>query len=107
MSTVRRAIPADLETIVQMGRALHKESPRYRGMIFDAEKVRELVAGLIQSPTAAVFIVEAEGEPTGLAAIVAAERWFGPNRYATDLAVYVKPEHRGNGAFVRLVQAIE
>jgi GNAT superfamily N-acetyltransferase len=108
MTVVRRATYSDLEEIVAMGRAMHEESPRYRGMRFDGDKVRRLAIHIMMQPEfGVVFIVEAGAQLAGLAAVVAAERWFGPDRYLTDLAVYLKPEHRGNGAFLRLVQAVE
>lgn len=107
MATARRATAADLDDIVAMGRALHEESPRYRGMQFDAEKVRVLALNLMQSDGAAVFVAQAGDEVIGMTALVAADRWFGTDRYVTDLTMYLKPEHRGNGAFARLVQAME
>lgn len=107
MANVRAATLDDLGVLVEMGRAMHRESPRYRSMQFDSEKVRKLSANLIGSDTAAVFVAQAASEVVGMAAIVAGQRWFGPDFYLTDLVVYVRPEHRGNGAFVRLVLAIE
>lgn len=108
MATARRATAADLDEIVAMGRALHEESPRYRGMQFDPDKVRHLAGELMTlAGLSVVFMVESDGEVQGMAAVVATQRWFGPDRYITDLAVYVKPQHRGNGAFPLLVHAIQ
>lgn len=110
MAKVRRAGAADLSILVEMGRALHAESPRYRGMRYDPDKVRRLareLTGNLLAELGAVFVAEEAGEVVGVAAVVAAERWFGPDRYVTDLTMYVKPEHRGGSAFVKLVKALE
>lgn len=112
MAKVRRATPADTETLIVMGRAMHDESPRYRAKGFNPDKLRALAAHLngahlADNPNAAIFVAETGGELVGMFVAVAAERWFCDERFVTDLAVYVKPEHRGSTAFVRLVTAFE
>jgi GNAT superfamily N-acetyltransferase len=90
-----------------MGRAMHAESPRYRAMDFDPVKVRAVAGRLMAGDAGMVFLADAGGEVTGMAAATIGERWFGPDRYVTDLVVYVRPEHRGGSAFFRLVCALE
>lgn len=107
MATVRRATARDLDDIVRMGEAMHKESPRYRSMRFDASKVRALAARLIDMPQGELFVAERGCEVIGMAAAVVGERWFGPDRYVTDLAVYLMPQHRGSGVFMWLVRVLE
>ena len=110
MAEVRRATAADVEALVAMGRALHAESPRYREMRFDAEKVRRLardMLGTLLGGNTCVLVAETGGEIVGMCALVLSERWFGPDLFVTDLTVYVKPEPRGSSAFVRMVRAME
>lgn len=107
MVSARRATPQDLDVIVRMGEAMHAESPRYRGANFDAAKVLALAVRMLEEPSAGLFVAESGRQVIGMAAVVAADRWFGHDRYVTDLAIYLQPEHRGNGAFVRLVWAVE
>jgi GNAT superfamily N-acetyltransferase len=95
VARIRRACTADLNALVAMGRAMHAESPRYRAMDFDPVKVRAVAGRLMAGDAGMVFLA------------TIGERWFGPDRYVTDLVVYVRPEHRGGSAFFRLVCALE
>lgn len=110
MAKVRRAGSADIEPMIEMGRALHQESPRYRTMRYDPDKLRRVAArlqGTLLAEDGVMLVAEAGGQVVGMLVGILAERWFGPDRYATDLTVYVRPEHRGGTAFVRLVAAFE
>lgn len=107
VADVRRATAQDLDVLVQMAQAMHQESPRYREMRFDAAKLHALVTNLHHAESAALFVAQEDGHPIGLAGVVATERWFGPDRYVTDLGLYVSPVHRGGGAFPLLVLAVE
>lgn len=108
MAEVRRATAADVDALVEMGRAMHAESPRYRDKTFSADKLRQLAAHLSAHPEqGAVLVAAGPDGAVGMFVGILGERWFGTDRYATDLAVYVKPEHRGTSAFLRLVRAAE
>lgn len=108
MADVRLAQLADVAAIVEMGRAMHAESPTYRDTSFDPDKVARLAEALIGGDAPGVLLVAtARGELAGLFAGVAVQRWFGDDWVATDIAVYVKPDHRGGSAFARLVRAFE
>jgi GNAT superfamily N-acetyltransferase len=107
VAEIRRATAADVEALVAMGRALHAESPRYRDMPLDEGKLRRLADACIAIDDAAVLVAVAAGEVVGMFVGSVQERWFGPDRYATDLTVYVKPAHRGGSAFHRLAKAFE
>jgi GNAT superfamily N-acetyltransferase len=110
VAEVRRATPADFPALIAMGRALHDESPRYRDMPFNPDKLLAL-AGRLQGSLlyadAVILVATAGGEPVGMTVGVVAERFFNDERYVTDLTVYVKPEHRGGSAFLRMIRALE
>jgi GNAT superfamily N-acetyltransferase len=108
--TVRRAKRSDAPQLLAMGRAMLQESPRFRAMEFDEKKVAALgdrISKAMMFEHAAVLVAERGGEIVGMMIVMAAERYFGSDRYATDLAVYVKPEQRGSMAFPRLIKAAE
>lgn len=110
MTIVRRATDADLDALIEMGRALHDESPRYQGMAFDAQKLRRLwsqLQGTVLVEPGCVFVAERADRVIGMTVGIAAERWFSEERYLTDLTLYVRPEHRHGPACVRLVRALE
>ena len=110
MAEVRRATPADFPAIVAMGRALHDESPRYRGMPFNPDKLLALAKrlhGSLLCSDAVILVATAGGEMVGMTVGVIGERFFNDERFVTDLTVYVKPEHRGGSAFLRMIRALE
>jgi GNAT superfamily N-acetyltransferase len=105
VAKVRSATLADMDALLALAVPMHAESPRYRVMALNLEKVERTFAWALAH--GAVLLAETEGEAAGMAIAFAAERWFSDERYATDLLVYVKPEHRGSSAFARLVRAME
>jgi hypothetical protein len=114
MTTIRRAKESDIETLIDMGRALHAESPRYQAMAFSPEKLRRLwpqLQGTLLTEVGCIFVAEGTSGLTGMTIGLAAERWFSDERYLTDLTVYVRPEIRsslaGGRAFRGLVRALE
>lgn len=107
MAHVRKVVAADVEALVAMGAALHAESPRYRTMEYDGDKVRRIVEAMVSGEFGGAFVAEEGGVPVGVTLMVDTERWFGPGVFATDLTMYVKPEHRGDGAFQLLIAAAE
>lgn len=90
-----------------MGQALQQESPRYRDMDYDGEKVRRILQVMGSDEASAAFVAESDGELQGATVIAVAGRWFGSGFFVTDLSLYVKPEHRGGAAFGLLIDAIE
>jgi GNAT superfamily N-acetyltransferase len=107
---IRVATPADAPAMIDMGRALALESPKYRDMTFDEAKLMALgerINSVLMSDLACSFVAERAGQVIGMMVVGMAERFFGGDLYVTDLTLYVKPEHRGGLAFARLVQAAE
>lgn len=110
MAKVRPAVPEDIPELVAMGQAMHAESPRYRGMPFNAKKVEQLATRVVsgQAPMAVCLVAESPGGAlVGMFVGMLAERWFNDEWFATDLTVYVSPGARGSTAFPRLKDAFE
>lgn len=107
---VRRATAADLPAFIEMGRALHDESPRYAGMHYDEDKVRETAAmleGTLLAETGCMFLATLGGRPIGMTVGIISERFFSRDRFVSDLTMYIRPEHRGGRAFLLLMRALE
>lgn len=111
MSEVRRATPADTPALIELGRAMHAESPRYREMPFSEARLQALSArlhhGTLLVEDAAIFVAEAGGAPVGMAIVFLDELLLSDAKFVTDLVVYLKPEHRGGRLFLKLVRAFE
>lgn len=112
-TSIRVATLDDVDNIVEMGRDLHRESPRYRMLSFNAAKVeglaRRLLTGtMTTSPVGGVFVSERDGKITGMAAGYVTAHWFSDDRVMSDYTVYVRPDYRKTSfAFARLVLALE
>ena len=111
---IRRATLQDLPQMIEMGRALHAESPRYQGMGFSPRKLAECyeqLKGTLLTPAGCAFVADAGGYIAGMTVGIIASRWFSEERYLTDLTMYVRPEVRsslaGGRAFRGLVLALE
>lgn len=91
-----------------MGAAMHAESPRFRTMPYSEEKVYNTAMCLLTRQLEGGILVAESGDIiVGMMSFVVGEQFFGPARYASDLVVYVRPEHRGGSAFVKLIRAFE
>lgn len=104
--------PEDVEALVAMGKAMHEEAPEHRRKDFSEAKARRLVqslCGVLPPPSvpSCALVAVLENEPIGMMGGFVVEHFFGHDKTATDYVLYVKPEHRGGSAAVRLVRAFE
>ncbi len=94
MSGIRLADIPDVRAIVELGRELLEQSV-YAGIKPDEQKFRMLVAGLIGNKRGAVFVVvDDEDKPQGFLLGIIDELFFSTQRFATDMAVYVREGYR-------------
>lgn len=105
MASVRAADHADVGCVVALARAMHAESPRYRSHTFDPIKVANTFHAVV--PTGGAFVAEQDGRIVGLLAAFVIEDFFGHDKVAGELALYVLPEARGGTAGARLLRAFE
>ena len=105
---IRKATALDIPALLSMGRAMHAESPRFSPLSYSDVKVYELIDHLFRTPKAGgILVAEHSGEVVGMVVFFVAEHFFGGDKFASDLCVYVTPEYRGGSAFTRLVYAFE
>lgn len=105
MSMIRPATTADIPRLVELGCAMHAESPAFRGMRFDADKLAGVIAAAIGSPAGFVRVIERDSRVVGGMVAMAAPHYFSPDLVACDLALFIAPEHRGGMAAARLLSA--
>ena len=103
---IRVAEQKDIESLVEFGRLLHKESSYSNGSYVD-DKVRDLMSGLIGSEYGAVFVSEIDGRVIGAFAGGITEHWFSNDLHAFDYSFYVLPDFRGGSSAYRLLLAFE
>lgn len=104
---LRHPSPADLDTLVEMGRAAHGEG-WYADFPYSPERTRQTVEAAMVSHDCLPLVVETpSGEIAGFFIGVVSPNWFTDTRYAMDLVTYVAPRYRNGAALRRLVAAFE
>lgn len=103
--TIRAATEADLDTVCELIRALADYERLAHEVVFDTEEVGRHLFG--SSPAASVLLAETpEGEVAGFALYYPTFSTFlgQPGIWLEDL--FVRPEHRGHGHGLALLQAL-
>lgn len=101
---IRAATAADIEALLPLLRAMHEET-RYRSLPFSEQKVREMMAALIEGAGTVLAWQGEGGEVRGILAGVLMPQWFTEAAVAQDVLLYVAPQWRGKIGAVRLVNA--
>lgn len=103
--TIRQGDTDDIPAMVALGREMHKESPRFKGMDYSDEKLMSL--GHSIADQGGMFIAEYDGKIIGMMVGFVSEHFFGHDLMANDLAFYVDKEHRGGTIGFRLLRKFE
>lgn len=103
---IRVAEWSDVDALVALGEALHRESPVFRGRNFCGQKVRKVLVEMIAG-SGVVFISEQEGRVNGAMLGFVQADWFGHDLTACELCLFVLPGSRGAGIAHALVCAFE
>lgn len=108
MSMIRKAVPEDLDTLIQMGERFFAYSRFANVVAFDRETVRASLDALIGSDTSLVLVAVVDGQIIGGIAGTLAPLWFAPGMLsATEFAWWIDEAHRGGVSAVRLLRAFE
>lgn len=102
---VRKATLEDLPRFVTLGKVMHAESSVYRNFDFDEFVTYDYFSVLIEHEDSIVLTLEKDGEVIGGFAGVVAKTWFGKDKWSTDLALFIHPEHRGARAAILILKA--
>jgi GNAT superfamily N-acetyltransferase len=103
---IRPAVPDDLPTLLELGRCMHAESPRFSALTFDATKVFELLTSAIDDDRYLLIVVDdGEGGLAGGFLGYITPQWFSHDEVAADLALFVDPDRRGGIVAARLLKA--
>jgi GNAT superfamily N-acetyltransferase len=102
---IREADHTDIERLVLLGSFMHRESPRFSGLTFDAGRLATTLGNVIDSPQGFAWVAESRGLVVGGLMGLLTPHWFSPDLTACDLALFMLPEHRGTMAPTRLLNA--
>lgn len=104
---VRLAASEDLLHAMVLGREMHAES-RFRHYPLDERRAQTAFSDMVTHPhTACVLLAEASaGQLAGMLAAVVTDYFFADVRVVQDKWFYVRPEHRGSSAAMKLMLAV-
>ena len=89
-----------------LAEAMHRES-RYAVLPFAPEKLRALMAHLIDSPSGFLQVACSGGEIVGFMAAFVAEHFASSAKIAGDYGLFIGKDHRGGGSAARLLKAFK
>ncbi|HWK72181.1 MAG TPA: GNAT family N-acetyltransferase [Burkholderiaceae bacterium] len=101
---IRKATLEDVEPMVDLGRVMHQESPRFSQLSFDVPKVRGTIASMVDDERYFLVVDERAGELVAGFAGFVMPHWFSADLVAQDMALFVRPDKRGSLAAARMVQ---
>jgi GNAT superfamily N-acetyltransferase len=104
MASVRQATEQDIPALIALGRVMHAEAPALRHARFDGEKVEQALRHSVKQGCAFVH-QGGDGEIDAVFVGLVIERWFSSDRFAVDLAIFVRPDRRGGLVAYRLIDA--
>ena len=108
MANLRAAVEKDIPALLGLAKRMHGESPRFSRLTFAPEKCEALLQALTSGKVAGgVLVAEKAGIIVGMVAGFVVEHFFGIEKTASDLAIYVAPEHRGGLIAAKLIRAFE
>lgn len=99
--------PEYADQIIGLGKNLHKES-RFQDESFDEERCRKILINTLAFPNRVFCAFNiTDNQVTSFALIGIQEHFFSGVLLASDYGVYVSPEYRGSGQFIKLLKASE
>ncbi len=100
---VRTAILRDLDTLVDFGKRLTSESPRFQHQGFDEDRAVQLFTHLIEKLESIFIVYDEYDNPVGAIIGCIDTDWRTGQRLAFEQGLYVLPEYRATGSATELV----
>jgi GNAT superfamily N-acetyltransferase len=105
MANVRHATPDDIDRLIDLGAAMHAESPQFSPYPFLPDRLRTSLETVLAMPMGCILVAEQGGDLVGGFVALAGHHYACGFIQACDLAWFVCPAHRGGSAGMRLVRA--
>lgn len=104
---VRTATLQDLDTLVDFGKRLTKESPRFEQQGFSEDLAGSFFAELIEKLNSIFLVCDEYANPVGTLIGAISIDWRTGHKLAFEQGVYVLPEYRGTGAATDLIKTFK
>ena len=100
---LRLATPEDLPALCVLGRLMRDETT-FAGMDFDNDRFKEAVQELIDKNQLVQVAEDKNGEVVGAMLCQVKPTWFGNDLIATELGLFIHPDHRGGALAARFIK---
>ena len=107
MANIRDMTHDDIDSVLALGASLVSEAPNFRTKTFDRNKCDRLLRAMLSTDVHGMFVAEEGSQITGVALMYVTEQLFGPDKFASDILIYVVPEQRGGSTAIKLIKKIE
>ena len=104
---VRAATLEDLDTLVDWGKRLTSESPRFKKQGFDEKQARNVFAHLIDKHGSILMVTDEYSNPVGTLIGALDTDWRTGQKLAYEQGLYVLPEYRKSGAASDLIETFK
>ena len=101
---IRPATYEDLDILLDIAAAMHRESSRFARLEFSNAKVLQLFITLIESDNGLLLVAERDDTVVGAVAAMIGQHWFSEDIVANEYGVFILPQHRGGMTGARLVR---
>jgi GNAT superfamily N-acetyltransferase len=102
---IRKAEVQDIPALVEIGRLFHAEAEHFSKCDYSSNKVISFLENLLTNEDALVNVIERDGVIIGGMAAIIFQEWYSTDPLATDICVFILPEHRGSTAAAELIQS--
>ena len=103
MIRITEATIDDIETLVNLGEEMHKES-RFKTFSYSPEKVYSLIQWLINDPDGILLVAKDDDKIIGGFIGGVSETYYGFDKYSFDCAIFVLPDRRKSKAGYLLIK---
>lgn len=104
---VRAATLKDLDTLVDWGKRLTSESPRFKKQGFDEKRARNVFTHLINELESILIVIDECQNPVGTLIGAIDIDWRTGQKLAYEQGLYVLPEYRKSGAASDLIETFK
>lgn len=105
MTTLRDPKQADITRLMELAKQMHAESPRFSQLRFNEIKACQFILAMMHPEHFFFKVVERHGQIVGGMAAMLTPQWFSDDLTASDIVLFIAPEHRGGMAAARLIKA--
>lgn len=98
--------PEDVPGLVELGRQMVAESPRWSRLPYSAERVGRTLNSLMASSDGLVLVARRDGVLVGAILAICEANWMSDQPICQELALFVAPHCRGSMTACRLISGM-